>query len=109
MSFFSSFFLGLFLTPALIEYSHIKEGRVVQGHLMQRKCPTLIQIYSPVNQSDHCPIVNLQGAYNHPMLVATKLSHDGKEKYKEAARKAGPIGLTVLNLDKGMPTIPWMF
>ena len=46
---------------------------------------------------------------NHPMLVATTLSRDGKDKYKEAARKAGPIGLTVLNLDKGMPTVPWMF
>ena len=43
------------------------------------------------------------------MLVATKLLHDGKDKYEEAARKAGPIGLTVLNLDKGMATVPWMF
>ena len=45
----SSFFLRLFLTRALIDYSHVKEGKVVQGHLMQCKCPTLIQIYSPVD------------------------------------------------------------
>ena len=105
----SSFFLRLFLTRALIEYSHIKEGKVVQGCLMQRKCPTLIQIYSPVNQSDCRAIVILRGAHNHPMLVGTKLSRNGKDKYKEAARKAGLIGLTVLNLDKGMQTVPWMF
>ena len=70
---------------------------------------TIIQIYSPVDRPDHHAIVILQGAHNHPMLVATKLSHDGKDKYKEAARKAGPIGLTVLNLDKGMLMVPWMF
>ena len=105
----SSCFLRPFLTHTLIEYSHVKDGKVVQGRLMQRNCPTLIQIYSPVNRSDHCAIVILQGAHNHPMLVATKLSHDGKDKYKEAARKAGSIGLTVLNLDKGMATVPWMF
>ena len=105
----SSCFLRLFLTHALIEYSHIKDRKVVQGRLMQRKCPTIIQIYSPVDRSDRHTIVILQGAHNHPMLVATKLSCDGKDKYKEAARKAGPIGLTVLNLDKGMPMVPWMF
>ena len=43
------------------------------------------------------------------MLAAPKPSCDGKDKYKEAARKAGPIRLTVLNLDKGMPMVPWMF
>jgi hypothetical protein len=39
------------------------------------------------------------------MLVATKLSHDGKDRHKEVARKAGPIGLTILALDKGMPMV----
>ena len=32
------------------------------------------------------------------MVIATKLSCNGKDKY-----------VTVLNLDKGMPTLPWMF
>ena len=105
----SSCFLRLFLTHTCIEYSHVKDGKVVQGHLMQCKCPTIIQIYSPVDRSDHCAIVILWGVHNHPMLVTTKLLCDGKDKYKEAARKAGPIRLNVLNLDKGMPMVPWMF
>ena len=58
----SSCFLRLFLTHTLIEYSHIKDGKVVQGRLMQRKCPTIIQIYSPVDRSDRHIIVILRGA-----------------------------------------------
>jgi hypothetical protein len=45
--FLSCFFL--FLTHTLIEYSHIKEGKIMPGHLMQHKCPMIIHIYSPVD------------------------------------------------------------
>ena len=76
------FFLFLFLTHVLIEYLHVKEAKVVQGHLMQCKCPTLIQIYSPINQSDQHTIVILWGVHKYPMLVQPNSQMMGRTNIK---------------------------
>jgi len=83
-------------------YSHVLNGRVVQGKLVRRLCHTHIKIYSPVDRADRRAIVILQGAHNHPTPPSTKLSRNGRDCYREAAKAVGTTGLTVLKCDTGM-------
>ena len=75
---------------------------MVQGTLIRRQCPTKIKIYSPVDCEDRRAIVILEGAHNHPCFPSTKLSHDGKAKYKKAVNVLGVSTATVLKIDAGM-------
>jgi hypothetical protein len=80
----------------------VKDGKVVQGQLIQRKCGCKIKIYSPIDRTDRRAIVILEGAHNHPKFPSTKLSRDGKDQYSKAITAAGVTGLTVVKCDSGM-------
>jgi hypothetical protein len=83
-------------------YSHVLKGQVVQGKLVRRLCHTRIKIYSPIDRLDRRAIVILQGAHNHPTPPSTKLSRNGRDRYREAAKAVGTTGLTVVKCDTGM-------
>jgi hypothetical protein len=83
-------------------YTHMNNGKVIQGRLIQRKCSSKIKIYSPIDRTDRRAIVILDGAHNHPKFPATKLSRDGKDLYSKAIVAAGVTALTVRKCDSGM-------
>ncbi|PPR05947.1 hypothetical protein CVT24_004653 [Panaeolus cyanescens] len=82
-------------------YTHIKNGKVVQGTLIHRKCPAKIKIYSPLDRTNHRAIVILSNYHNHPQFPATKLSREGQDKYEAAVKMMGVSKSTVLKLDNG--------
>ncbi|KAF8186408.1 hypothetical protein BJ912DRAFT_819653, partial [Pholiota molesta] len=85
-------------------YTHLKDGKVVQGHLVQRTCSTKIKIYSPLDRSDRRAIVILQNAHNHPRFPSTKVSREGKDLYTEAVRINGVSRSTALKIDMATTT-----
>ncbi|KAF9472149.1 hypothetical protein BDN70DRAFT_938396 [Pholiota conissans] len=85
-------------------YTHLKDGKVVQGRIVHRACHTRIKIYSPLDRSDHRAIVILTNPHNHPRFPATKLSREGKDLYKEAVRVNGISRSTALKVDMAPTT-----
>ena len=74
----------------------------MKGKLVHHPCPTKIKIYSPLDRSDHCAVVILVGAHNHPRFPATKLLCEGIDKYTKAVEAHGISWATVLKCDMGM-------
>lgn len=83
-------------------YTHVRDGKTIQGKLTKRACNTKIKIYSPTDRTDHRAIIILDGAHNHPKPPATKLSHNGKDLYEKAIVAAGVTALTVVKCDLGV-------
>src|ERR1700733_3195379 len=92
----------IFKQLMIVAYTHIKDGKVIQGRLINQKCSSKIKIYSPIDRTDRCAIVILDGPHNHPKFLSTKLSCDGKDQYSKAIVAAGVTGLTVVKCDSGM-------
>ncbi|KAJ3491080.1 hypothetical protein NLJ89_g11374 [Agrocybe chaxingu] len=85
-------------------YTHIRDGKIVQGHLKLRKCPVKIKIYSPLDREDRRAIVCLEGPHNHPRFPSTKLSRDGRDMYEQAVIANGVGRTTALQCDKAATT-----
>ena len=85
-----------------LAYSHIIDGKISHGSIIERKCPTRMAIYIPVDTSIRKAIVYLQNPHNHPMYPKTKPSTEEKDKVRKAINAAGKRGLTVRKLINGM-------
>lgn len=97
---FTLYYTGL--TRFKLAYTHLKEGKVVQGTLVHRKCPAKIKIFSPLERSDRRAVVILYNHHNHPKFPSTKLSRDGRDKYEAAVKANGVARSTVLKTDNGV-------
>ncbi|KAJ7149385.1 hypothetical protein C8R43DRAFT_1192463 [Mycena crocata] len=89
----------------LCPYTHIDENnQVIKGQIINRKCPTIIRIFSPLDRSDRRAIIHFNGAHNHPKFPSRKLSRKGKDVYNDAITAAGVTGLTVVKCDSAEST-----
>ncbi|GJJ14490.1 hypothetical protein Clacol_008754 [Clathrus columnatus] len=86
-------------------FPHTNEGLVVNGHMIVHPCPAQIELFVPLNKSDHrtC-IVPRAMPHNHPAYQERKLSIDAKEKYTEAVKLFGPMSATVGKVDQAAST-----
>ncbi|KAJ6527896.1 hypothetical protein DFH09DRAFT_1285635 [Mycena vulgaris] len=89
---------------ALVPTLTSKNGNIIKGELIRRKCNATIKIFAPIDRDDRRAIVYLSGPHNHPRPPSTKLSRTGKDAYKEAILAAGTTGLTVLKCDNAGST-----
>ncbi|EDR04794.1 uncharacterized protein LACBIDRAFT_330283 [Laccaria bicolor S238N-H82] len=87
-------------------YTHYdtETGEVILGHLVQRTCETRIKIWFPVDRAVRQALIYLKNPHNHPMFPSTKLSHEGKELYEQAALTVGITGLTTVKCDSASST-----
>ena len=84
-----------------LAYSHIIDGKISLGNIIERKCPTRMAIYIPVDTSIRKAIVHLRNPHNHPMYPKTKPSTEEKDQLRKAINAAGKRGLTVRKLING--------
>lgn len=84
-----------------LAYSHIIDGKISHGRIIERKCPTRMAIYIPVDTSIRKAIVYLRNPHNHPMYPKTKPSTEEKDQLRKAINAAGKHGLTVRKLING--------
>ena len=85
-----------------VAYSHIIDGKISLGKIIDRKCPTRMAIYIPVDTSIRKAIVHLRNPHNHPMYPKTKPSTEEKDQLRKAIIAAGKCGLTVHKLINGI-------
>ena len=85
-----------------LAYSHIIEGKISPGKIVERKCPTRMAIYIPVDTSIRKAIVHIRNPHNHPMYPKTKPSTEEKDQLRKAINAAGKRGLTVRKLINGI-------
>ncbi|PPQ70451.1 hypothetical protein CVT24_013272 [Panaeolus cyanescens] len=85
-------------------YTHVKEGKVIQGSLVHRKCPATIKIFSPLDRNDRRAVVIISECHNHPRFPSTKLSRDGKDMYEAAIHANGASRTTVARCDNANTT-----
>ena len=83
-------------------YSHVIDGKILLGRIIERKCPTHMAIYIPVDTSIHKAIVHLWNPHNHPMYPKTKPSTEEKDQLRKAINAAGKCGLTIHKLINGI-------
>jgi len=86
----------------LSAYSHVIDGKISPGRIIEQKCPTRMAIYIPVDASIHKAIVFLHNPHNHPMYPKTKPSTEEKSQLRKAINAAGKRGLTVRKLINGI-------
>ena len=84
-----------------LAYSHIIDGKISTGRIIERKCPTRMAIYILVDASIRKAIVYLRNPHNHPMYPKTKPSTEEKDQLRKAINAAGKRGLTVRKLING--------
>ncbi|GJJ10698.1 hypothetical protein Clacol_004925 [Clathrus columnatus] len=88
-----------------LAFPHTNEGLVVNGHMIVHPCPAQIELFVPLNKSDHrACIVPRAMPHNHPAYQERKLSIDTKEKYTEAVKLFGPMSATVGKVDQAAST-----
>jgi hypothetical protein len=84
-----------------LAYSHVVDGCVTAGKIVQRKCPAEMIIYVPIDTKIRKAYIILRKPHNHPMHPPTKPTAEDKEMLVEAIDAAGKTGLTVRKLLNG--------
>jgi hypothetical protein len=84
-----------------LAYSHVIDGCVTAGKIVQRKCPAEMIIYVPIDTKIRKAYIILRKPHNHPMHPPTKPTAEDKEMLVEAIDAAGKTGLTVRKLLNG--------
>jgi hypothetical protein len=98
-------FPSIFAYKNCLAYSHIIEGKISPGTIIERKCPTRMVIYIPIDTSIQKAIIILRNPHNHPMYPKTKPSTEEKDRLRRAITAAGKRGLTVRKLINGIVSI----
>ncbi|KAJ7860306.1 hypothetical protein B0H13DRAFT_1901072 [Mycena leptocephala] len=78
-------------------YSHIINGQIMVARIVQRKCPTEMIIFVPVEQLNpdiQKALIFLRNPHNHPAHPKTKPSANDKLTLGKAVEAAGIVGLT---------------
>ncbi|KAJ7912629.1 hypothetical protein B0H13DRAFT_1874611 [Mycena leptocephala] len=82
-------------------YSHIINGQIMVARIVQRKCPTEMIIFVPVEQLNpdiQKALIFLRNPHNHPAHPKTKPSANDKLTLGKAVEAAGIVGLTAQRL-----------
>ncbi|KAJ7858016.1 hypothetical protein B0H14DRAFT_2578007 [Mycena olivaceomarginata] len=82
-------------------YTHIVNGQIKSGQLVQRECKVMMIIFIPVNPplaARHKALVIVRGPHNHPAHPKTKPSTSDQNLLGQAITAAGSLGLTVSKL-----------
>ncbi|KAJ7789038.1 hypothetical protein B0H14DRAFT_2627657 [Mycena olivaceomarginata] len=82
-------------------YTHIMDGQIKSGRLVQCKCEAMMIIFTPVNPplaARHKALVIVRGPHNHPAHPKTKPSTSAQYLLGQAIDAAGSLGLTVNKL-----------
>ncbi|KAJ7670951.1 hypothetical protein B0H17DRAFT_1085621 [Mycena rosella] len=82
-------------------YSHIMNGQIMIGQIVQRKCPTEMLIFVPVERLHpgiQKALIFLRNPHNHPAHPKTKPSASDKLLLGKAVDAAGVVGLTAQRL-----------
>ncbi|KIJ37762.1 hypothetical protein M422DRAFT_259598 [Sphaerobolus stellatus SS14] len=82
------------LRQKLCPRDHIRDGKVVDGHIEQRPCTAGLTIYTPVNKKIRKAIVipEPNKPHNHPSYSSEKLTFEAAEIWRTAVRVTGPLG-----------------
>ena len=87
------------ITPG---YTHIVNGKVTEGQLIAHKCPTVMLIYTPLNDTlCRKAVVIIRNAHNHPMHPKTKATQGDRELLGKAVDAYGPSAVTAQKLKNG--------
>ncbi|KAF7371891.1 hypothetical protein MVEN_00046400 [Mycena venus] len=86
--------------------AHYEDGRRVQGTLVQHKCPAKLTIFIPTNPSDlRAVVIPVAGVpHNHLLSLPAKVPFIYDAQYEKCAKAFGPIGATILRVDKAPST-----
>ncbi|KAJ7301603.1 hypothetical protein DFH08DRAFT_827404 [Mycena albidolilacea] len=82
-------------------YTHIIDGQIKSGQLVQCKCEAMMIIFTPVNPppaARHKALVIVRGPHNHPAHPKAKPSTSAQYLLGQAIDAAGSLGLTVNKL-----------
>ncbi|KAJ7920615.1 hypothetical protein B0H13DRAFT_1867343 [Mycena leptocephala] len=85
-------------------YSHIINGQIMVARIVQRKCPTEMIIFVPVEQLNpdiQKALIFLRNPHNHPAHPKTKPSANDKLTLGKAVEAAGIVGLNAQRLLNG--------
>jgi hypothetical protein len=86
--------------------SHIIDGQIKLGNLVERKCPTKMVIYVPVDQTlpqlRNKALVWVENAHNHPVHPKSKAGARDYQQLDSAIDAIGTSGLTVQKLLNGI-------
>ncbi|KAJ7825909.1 hypothetical protein B0H14DRAFT_2596247 [Mycena olivaceomarginata] len=82
-------------------YTHIINGQIKSGRLVQRECKAMMIIFIPVNPplaARHKALVIVRGPHNHPAHPKTKPSTSDQNLLGQAITAASSLRLTVSKL-----------
>ncbi|KAF8581715.1 hypothetical protein K439DRAFT_1618843 [Ramaria rubella] len=86
-------------------YPHSDDGQVVAGKMVLCTCPAQIEIFVPLDKTDHWAcVVPRQTPHNHPAYPEHKLSALATREYAAAVEAFGAMGATIGKVDKAAST-----